>query len=78
MLCTVVIHTIFLEIYKPLVNEPIGSYQKQHLIGVDLNLNWQWALDLKRDGLAHSTSSTRGFEAVAFSLDAINEKEQLN
>ena len=29
--CTVVIHTISLEIQKPPVNEPIGSYQIQHL-----------------------------------------------
>ena len=28
---TGVIHTIFLEIYKPPANEPIGSYQIQHL-----------------------------------------------
>ncbi len=29
--CTIGIHTFFLEIYKPLVNEPIRSYQIQHL-----------------------------------------------
>ncbi len=40
--CTIVIHTIFLEIFKTQVNEPIRSYQIQHLNNA---LFWKWPLD---------------------------------